>query len=187
LAGNSDIQPCYTRQGREKNYESAGQNSYVVWAVIPVKPLKHSKMRLAHLLTAQQRANLIAGFLGRTLQALAQTPDIASVLVVTCDPAVEVLARQYGAQVLPEREPEGLNPAVQRGVITAVAAGAQAVLILPADLPFITQADVAQMLATLWQEGGNGYDNGRCHMTICADAARQGTNALLLFPCQKTV
>lgn len=162
--------------------KSVAQNHLAVWAVIPVKPLESSKMRLAHLLTAQQRADLIAGFLRHTLQALALTPEIISVLVVTCDPDVQALARQHGARVLPEREPEGLNLAVQRGVTTAAASGAQAVLILPADLPFITQGDVAQMLVTLWQEGGDGSANGRCQMSICADAAHQGTNALLLHP-----
>jgi 2-phospho-L-lactate guanylyltransferase len=57
-------------------------------------------------------------------------------------------------------------------------AGAQSALILPADLPFVTPADVQQMLAVVREVNGNG----RCLIAICADAAQQGTNALLLHP-----
>lgn len=151
------------------------------WAIIPVKPLQHSKMRLAHLLTAAQRAELIAEFLTRTLAALRQTPVLSNILIVTNDIDVQVLAQQHGAQILPERTPQGLNMAVRRGVKAATGAGASAILILPADLPFVTAQDVQQMLALL-PEQENGQGNGRWLMAICSDTAQQGTNALLLSP-----
>lgn len=139
-------------------------------------------MRLAHLLTEGQRADLIAGFLARTLAVLRQMPALSGVCVVTSDGEVQALAREYGAQVLPETAPAGLNVAVYRGVMLAAQAGAQSVLVLPADLPFMTQADVQQMLAVLPGHGDEEHDNGRCLLAICSDAAQQGTNALLLNP-----
>lgn len=162
--------------------KAAESNRKPVWAVIPVKPLHGSKMRLAHVLTAPQRAELIAGFLAHTLSTLRHAPGIASAIVVTSDAAVQAIAQEYGAQTLTEREPEGLNLAVQRGVNAAVGAGAQAVLILPADLPFVAEADMVQMIATADKAWSDGNGNGRGLMTICADAAQQGTNALLLYP-----
>ncbi len=163
-------------------YKSAKQNRDDIWAVIPVKPLRSSKMRLAHLLTEEQRMNLIAGFLTRTLQLLKPFPPLAGVCVVTSDEQVQLLARTHGAQVVAESAPEGLNVAVRRGVDWVERAGAGGVLVLPADLPFITRADVQQMLAVLPDQEESPNDYGRCLTIICADAARLGTNALLLFP-----
>lgn len=155
--------------------------SRLAWAIIPVKPLHTSKMRLAHLLTAVQRAELIAGFLAGTLAALRQTPGLGGTLVVTSDARVQALARQHGAHILPESAPQGLNVAVRHGVDAAARAGASAVLILPTDLPFVTTQNVQQLLALL-PEQRNGQGNGRWLMAICGDVAQQGTNALLLSP-----
>ncbi len=163
------------------NKSSLNCPSRLAWAIIPVKPLQASKMRLAHLLTAGQRAELIASFLAATLTALRQTPALGGILVVTSDASVQALAQQHGAHVLPESAPQGLNVAVRQGVDAVVRAGASAALILPADLPFVTTEDVQQMLALL-PEPGNGQGNGRWLMAICSDAAQQGTNALLLSP-----
>ncbi len=166
------------------NYQPISPAKYrpVIWAVVPVKPLRISKMRLAHLLSEEQRADLIAGFLTKTLITLCQIPELVGVCVVTSDLAVQALAKEHGAQVLAESAPEGLNVAVDRGVRWVSGAGAQGVLVLPADLPFVTRADVQQMLASLPGQEGGGNGNGRFLMTICSDAAQQGTNALLLYP-----
>lgn len=145
------------------------------WTIIPVKPLHESKRRLAHLLTPDDRASLIYGFLENLLAVLGQAPSIDHILVVTADPAVATLARDRGASVLVEAAPSGLNDAVNRGVDTAMGEGATAVLVLPVDLPFIRIEDVEQLVAAL--AGVN-----QPAVVICGDETEDGTNALLLSP-----
>ena len=164
-----------------------------IWALIPVKSLYRSKIRLAHLLTAEQRAQLIYGLLQQELAILSKIPDISEILVISGDSAVRSLARQYGALVEEEPEPQGLNAAVKRGMTIAAANGASGALILPVDLPFVTATEVTMIVnaglgkrtadletddALLWS-GGKG--NGRI-LAISADEDGAGTNALFLDP-----
>lgn len=145
------------------------------WAVIPVKYLRESKRRLAHLLTADERAGLIRGFLDNLLDVLARADGIDRTLVVTADDEVAALARRHGGRVLWEVVPLGLNGAVETGVALAAAEGATAVLVLPADLPFARVEDVATMLRPPAVDGRPG-------IAICGDETLDGTNALLLAP-----
>jgi 2-phospho-L-lactate guanylyltransferase len=168
-----------------------------IWVVIPVKPLKDVKRRLAGVLAADERARLIEQFLGHELDVLRRAAAgygvVMRALVVTSDPAVAALAGQCGAEVLMEDEADGLNVAVARGVGYAGARGANGVLVLPADLPFLTPEDIGLLLQTVPSER-NGYSSGKLSgveksergqrplMAICADKAGTGTNALLLAP-----
>lgn len=148
-----------------------------LWAVIPVKPLHAGKSRLAHLLSPDERARLILGFLQQTLAILTAQAAVTGALVISSDPAVLALAAAQGATTHAESGARGLNRAVADGVETAVLAGATQTLIVPADLPFIQAADVAQLLAANPAEPG-----GTPRMIICPDRHQQGTNALLLSP-----
>jgi 2-phospho-L-lactate/phosphoenolpyruvate guanylyltransferase len=146
-------------------------------AIIPVKPLHESKMRLAHLLSPDERATLMACLLGRTLRVLAQTA-VSHILVVSRDEVVLQQARAAGAGTLREERPFTLNSAVAQARNLAVRQGATGVLILPADLPFVQTADITALL-----------DAACTHppltaplMVICGDVAQQGTNGLLLTP-----
>ena len=145
------------------------------WAVIPVKHLRESKRRLAHLLTPDERADLILSFLDNMLATLNETPGIDRTLVVTGDPVVSTLAGKYGAELLIEFEPAGLNAAVSIGVTRATAQGASAVLILPADLPFASVENIEEALRSL-------YTLPSPLMAIAGDGEEEGTNALLLAP-----
>lgn len=145
------------------------------WAIIPVKPLHNSKRRLAHLLSAAARADLIHSFLDDLLATLNETPGIDRVLVVSGDRSVITLAEKYGAAVLVEVEPVGLNAAVAHGAAYAAERGATAVLFLPADLPFARVGDVEQMLRPL-------DTASRPLLALTGDKDEEGTNALLLAP-----
>ncbi len=173
-----------------------------IWALIPVKSLLDSKRRLAHLLTAEERAELIYDLLQRELSILNASPVIDKVLVVSSDPAVWDLARQYGALVEEEATSCGLNIAVARGLAVAAGNGASAVLILPVDLPFITVADLDLIVncaldGMIWDQqqhtapgapGSNGFlfnkgPDGT--VVICSDEDGCGTNALFINPAQE--
>ncbi len=144
-----------------------------VWAIVPVKRLHDSKRRLAHLLSASERADLIDRFLAHTLTVLGQSKPIDHVLVISGDERALATARLHGAEALLETAVIGLNPAITQAVDYAVEAGATAVLILPADLPFIEIEDVAIM-------GGSKAIGP--HIVICSDDRNNGTNALFISP-----
>jgi 2-phospho-L-lactate guanylyltransferase len=144
-----------------------------IWAIVPVKPLQESKRRLAHILSAEERADLIHRFLAHTLAVLDQSGVIDRILVVSSDERVLATARMHGAAVLVETAVHGLNPAVSNSAQFAADCGATAVLVLPADLPFIEKADVAIMV----RQSRSGP-----HIVICSDDKNQGTNALLISP-----
>ena len=150
------------------------------WAVIPVKPLHESKRRLAHLLSAGARAELIHRFLDNLLATLNEAPGIDHVLVVTGDGEATALAESHGTAVLVEAEPSGqneagLNEAATRGAALAARQGATAILILPADLPFARVEDIEQMLRPL-------EDRDSPLLASTGDETEDGTNALLLAP-----
>ncbi len=147
-----------------------------IWAIIPVKPLRESKRRLEHLLSADERADLILHFLGDLLTVLDQVEAIDHILIVSRDPAVMALAAERGAELLFESSPAGLNAAAVLGVAHATRGGATAVLLLPADLPFARVEDIEQMLRPL-------SDRRRPPlMAVTGDEVEDGTNALLLSP-----
>ncbi len=145
------------------------------WAIIPVKPLRQSKRRLAHLLSAAERADLIHSFLDDLLSVLGEMPGIDRVLVVTGDSEVAALAEARGAALLREEVPVGLNAAVARGIEYAIRNGATAALVLPADLPFARVADIEAMLRPL-------ATGDRPLIALTGDEGEEGTNALLLAP-----
>lgn len=143
-----------------------------LWAIVPVKRLRRSKSRLAGVLEPAARAALIGGFLQRMLAELRQVEGLAATLVVSPDPVVWAIAQRQAVLLLKEERPLGLNSAVQQATAVAVADGATGVLVLPADLPFLGAADVAQMLA--------GRPFSQPTLVIAGDAQAEGTNALLV-------
>jgi 2-phospho-L-lactate guanylyltransferase len=139
----------------------------MIAAVIPIKRLEAAKSRLASVLPDDERQSLVLGLLGRTLEAVRGCAAVERVALCTPDHA---LAGRYGAEWVPDAG--GLNASLRASARWALSSGASALLILPADLPLVTVADVDAVLAA-----GNGWEG----ITIapCTDG---GTGALLLCP-----
>lgn len=157
----------------------------IVWAIIPVKPSRYSKSRLAHILSADERSDLTSSMLRRTLNVLADVPAIDRSLVVSRDSGMLKLARQHGALTYDESDKQDLNMALTRATHIAAAQKVDCALILPADLPFVTVEDVSMVLEAASPEkcaGGNGYLSRRRGIAICSDHVDDGTNALLVCP-----
>lgn len=138
-------------------------------AIVPVKALERAKSRLASALTPPERRQLVVELLGRVLSALARS-SVARTWVVSPDPTVLALAAARGATPLVDLA-QDLNGALEQARDAARAAGAEAILVLPADLPLVTPADVAAMAALL---------AGGADIALAPDAAGRGTNALAL-------
>lgn len=162
------------------------------WAIIPVKPLRYGKSRLAHILTPDQRAKLTTDMLSRTLQVLRDVPAIYRTLVISRDPAALKVARQYEAYTYGEGDKQDLNVALTRAAHIAAAREATGILVLPADLPLITPEDVEMMLAGVAPSPGSAphsdYSNGATGfrrprtVALCPDQNNDGTNALYVSP-----
>jgi len=144
-----------------------------MWAIVPVKPLRRGKSRLAGVLSQEERANLNRCLLTHTLETLAEIPDIEHVLVVSRDPAALSLARDYGARTVQEKGAPKLNVALARATVVVREYTTRGVLIVPADLPLITTQDIEIML---------DHASDPPVVVVAPDRHRQGTNALLVCP-----
>jgi len=142
-------------------------------AIVPVKALGQAKRRLSSVLPDAARQRLVLTMLDDVLVALSQVEGIDRILVVTPDPRAAALAQGRGATVVPEPMAEGLNAAVDHGIAYAGSLGAVQTLIVPADVPLATPAE----LASLVQSRG-----GRPGVTLAPSHDGDGTNGLLLAP-----
>lgn len=144
-----------------------------LWAVVPVKPLDQAKSRLAGALSAKERVALVQKLLERTLDVLRQVPAIAEIVVATSDPGVAAWARRGGYRVLREVGEPDLNGALAVATRSAQTHRVEAVLIVHADLPRVTPAEVEKMMAL----AGTGPV-----VVVAPDRHGRGTNALLCAP-----
>jgi 2-phospho-L-lactate guanylyltransferase len=144
-----------------------------IWAIVPVKPLRRGKSRLAGMLTEDQRTRLNRYLLEHILTILNEVTEIEHTLVVSRDPTALALTRSMGGRTVLEGGAPQFNTALKRATAVARAHGAHAVLILPADLPLITAADVRKLL----QRGKNPPV-----VVIAPDRRDNGTNGLLVNP-----
>jgi 2-phospho-L-lactate/phosphoenolpyruvate guanylyltransferase len=144
-----------------------------LWAIIPVKPLYRAKSRLAEVLSPELRYQFAETMFRHILTVLQKVPQITGTLVISRDTKALAIARDLGAKTIQESNPSDLNPALERATEVARVWGAKAVLILPADLPFITTQDV-EIMADL---GTNSLT-----VVIAPDRADDGTNAMLVRP-----
>ncbi len=145
-----------------------------LWAVVPIRGLETAKTRLGEGLDPEERLELVTSLLRRTLRAARDAAAIEGTVVVTMDPAAAGLAKSYGAIGLVERAP-GLNPAIEAGRSLAVARGATAILVLPADIPGVAPAALDAVAGRARGQGGGV-------VVVVPDQHGAGTNALLVSP-----
>jgi 2-phospho-L-lactate guanylyltransferase len=145
-----------------------------VVAIIPVGTLEGAKSRLGSVLDAEERLDLAITLLRRTVAAALAARGVDETIVVSPDDAVRDVASALGARPLRQRE-GGLNRGILAARDEAIAAGADAIVILPIDLPEITPAAIEAVLAPL-------ADPDRPLIGIVPDRHGRGTNALLIAP-----
>jgi 2-phospho-L-lactate guanylyltransferase len=144
-----------------------------LWAIVPVKPLRRGKSRLAGALSEDERTELNRTLLQKTLKTLADLREVEEVLVISRDPHALTIARNFGARTVREDGQPGLNTALKRATVVAQVYATGAVLVLPADLPLLTRED----LFTLIERAGEPPV-----VVIAPDRHGRGTNALLISP-----
>jgi 2-phospho-L-lactate guanylyltransferase len=151
----------------------------VLHTLVPIRSLAGGKARLGGAIDAEEREDLLLGMLRRTVDLLVAWPACRRVHVVSADP--RALAAAAGIGAAPLLQPgEGLNAGLALGLEAAGAAGATAVLILPADLPLLATASLDQLLEAA--DAALAAGSGRPLVVIAPSDARGGTNGLLLSP-----
>ncbi|MCS7259986.1 MAG: 2-phospho-L-lactate guanylyltransferase [Anaerolineae bacterium] len=138
--------------------------------IIPCKPYHQAKTRLADCLRLEQRVQLSRWLLRRTLRLVRR--HFPCIVVVSRDPQVLHDARQYGGLPL-EEVGEDLNAALTQASHFAITLGAAGTLILPTDLPFLTDQDVHGLSCAAVRAPA---------MVIAPCQHGTGTNALLVRP-----
>jgi 2-phospho-L-lactate guanylyltransferase len=144
-----------------------------LWAIVPVKPLRRGKSRLAGTLSEDERTELNRSLLQNTLKTFSDLKEVEEVLVISRDPQALAIARHYGARTVREDGQPELNTALRRATVIAQVYATRGVLILPADLPLVTREDVL----TLIERAGDPPV-----VVIAPDRHGTGTNALLISP-----
>jgi len=135
------------------------------WALVAVKLRDECKGRLAGTLAAEVRLSLVRLMLERVLAALTAARTIDRIAIVsperdTVPPDISVL----------EDPGHGLNAALDAARQILVDQGASELVVLPADLPVITAAEIDALV-----ESGR-----RTGFALATDVAGTSTNALYL-------
>jgi 2-phospho-L-lactate guanylyltransferase len=144
-----------------------------LWLLLPVKPFHEGKSRLAEVLSVEARRALNRQMFLHVVQTALAAQVLAGVAVISRDPAVLAAAEAADVHCILEQQP-GLNPALTQGQQWVLERGADALLVLPSDLPRLQTADV-RSLATLSQPAP---------IVVLAPSQDGGTSALLLRPPQ---
>jgi 2-phospho-L-lactate guanylyltransferase len=144
----------------------------MIAALVPVKSLAQAKGRLAALLSQEERRALALAMLEDVLRALQAVPRVDHLAVVSPDADVLARAEKLGAEPLSEPPLcRGVNQALAHASAVLAGRGADALLVVAADLPAALPADFESVLDALPEKG-----------VAVAPTHDRGTGAIALRP-----
>jgi len=135
---------------------------------VPVKALGRSKSRLHPLLSPLERAALTLAMLEDVLDATLSVPGWETWVVSPDEAVLEIAARRRARAVVEEKPP--LSAALRQAEDEALERGADALAVVPADLPLLSAATLADAVHTLGP------------VVVAPSADGGGTNFLLRRP-----
>ncbi len=142
-----------------------------MWAVVPLKQLEQAKARLASVLSADERRALMLAMARDVLTALGRSKQLKGILIVSRTPEADALAQAFGTERFAESPGANLSQAlVQASEHLATRLDAGGVMIVPADVPLITPAEIDAILKQ--------HDQ----VTVIPDDENVGTNCLVCSP-----
>jgi 2-phospho-L-lactate guanylyltransferase len=153
---------------------------HCTWAIVPAKSLIHGKSRLSSVLADDDRIRFARRLLEHVLGVLRASP-VEGVLVATNGDDVAEIALRAGASVLGDqgdaprasaRRPRALAAVVDRALHVAGARGADAAIVLMADLPLLEPRDVEALTGALIDHD----------IVLARDHLGRHTNALAVAP-----
>lgn len=138
--------------------------------LLPVKPLRAAKSRLAPHFDASERTQIARALVHDALELCASS-DFLQWSVLSADDEVLAAATDRGLGTFVD-EQQGLNAALAAAVAHIRATGAGSVTIVPADVPLAWRGDLADIL-----------DTGATSDVVVVPSRRDGgTNALYMSP-----
>ncbi len=142
-----------------------------MWAIVPLKSLEAAKQRLASLLSASERRDLMLAMARDVLSALCRSKALTGILIVSRTPEADALAQTFGTERFSE-SPDADLPAALTQASTHLMEhfGANGVMIVPADIPLLCPDEIDSILA--------GHDQ----VTVVPDSENLGTNCLICSP-----
>ena len=144
-----------------------------LWAVVPVKDLRHAKQRLAAVLSATERQALFRAMLEDVFFALAASEGLAGILLVTSDPEARALGPRYGAEVQVEDANRGHTAASSLGARVLAQRGVAGMVQIPADVPLLAPEDIMALLEA---------HGGAPAVTLAPSRDERGSNAVVCSP-----
>ncbi|MCX5979982.1 MAG: coenzyme F420-0:L-glutamate ligase [Chloroflexi bacterium] len=124
----------------------------MITAILPFRSVADSKRRMESALSEQERMELSARLLVRTLAALRNARSIGRTILVSPDPLARELARAAGAEAIDDHGVP-LNEAIRLGLDHAATSGASTALIVPVDLAHVSASAIDE-LTQAWRASG---------------------------------
>ena len=139
-----------------------------VCAIVPVKKLSRSKLRLAESLTRDERQELTLKMLRHVLKVV--TKSIKEVLVIGTDEEIKKVSTELGAHFVKDKT-ASLNRAINQAIGKCIKNKHDSVLLVAGDLPLLSNEDLKRLINSI-----NDKSVVICPSKDC------GTNALFLRP-----
>lgn len=143
-------------------------------AVLPIKSFGAAKQRLVGALADGARQALAQAMFQDVMAALRRVPSIDAIAVVTGDRVAEEAAAGQGVTLLADERQSGHSDAAAIGVLYALDAGFERVLLVPGDTPLLDPRELERLLAAATAEATG--------VVVVPDRHGTGTNALVLTP-----
>lgn len=143
------------------------------WVLLPVKDLVRAKTRLSGVLAPHERRALAQAMVEDVLSVLVGVPGLDGVLLVSDDPAAELMAHKYAIEVVAESAlscAQGLNPVVHAATDLLLGRGVSDIVVMHADLPLVQAQDVEEILAH--------QRDSHIDVVLVPDLAATGTNVM---------
>ncbi len=141
-----------------------------VFTLVPVKKLSETKKRLSSILNAEERRAFALAMLLDVLRAISAS-GVDKIVLIGSDKDVRKVSLDWEAEFLSDTGEE-LNQVLQYATDWSVHKGAEAVLVLPADVPIVTSEDIDRIISLC---------SDRPSIAV-SPSSRGGTNALMRNP-----
>jgi 2-phospho-L-lactate guanylyltransferase (CobY/MobA/RfbA family) len=124
------------------------------------------------------------------LSAFILSKTLGGVAVISNDPTVWEVAKNFGVSVIKEPSQEDVNASVEDATKTCIAWGASTILVVPSDVPLITTVDIdfifsyrGEFQTCSFNEKGKAETTSYPPSVILVPSLdRKGTNAFLRSP-----
>ena len=139
-----------------------------ICAIVPVKKLSRSKLRLTESLNQKERQDLTLKMLKHVLSVV--TKSIKEILVIGSDEEIKKISTKYGAKFEKDKA-SSLNGAINQAIRKCVKNKHDAILLVAGDLPLLSNKDLKRLIDSIDDES----------VVICP-SKDCGTNTLFLRP-----